>query len=513
MGSTALLEVMVVVFSLAIATTLFNKRVLGLPGAIGVPIVSAVAVLALQFLANNLLHNNSIIQINLNGIKEAVQSINFYDFLINGAICFILMASALKFKVSDLKAYWKPIGILATISLVICAFIFTGIMWVFQKFVMQTEVPFLVLLLLGAALGATDPIGIKGVLSSIKAPHHLMVKLEGESLFNDAMCIAVFMTVLGLIGGQSLSIGAVFGDLLSEILIAGLIGFGFGIVGLKMMKGKHEPESLILTTALVAAGSYLLSLYVHASAPIACVVAGLIVGNRWQEILEKKEIDDVNHFWHTIEGIINSFLFTLIGLELFVINLTSKLLIGGAVAFIVLFIARFLANYMSFRFTSVHRNSYNGSLFILSWAGVRGAISLALILAVANLPVLKEYSEILLGYVFFSVLFSGLVCGLGLPQVINAFYHNENEDTKGFKGYYQRFCHKFNRSGVKYHIVDTPLGESVQVYNTEVVSEQIVKETVAGESETTRNDAHVQAQEEYQAVQKEVDRLENPENF
>ncbi|TNY03205.1 sodium:proton antiporter, partial [Escherichia coli] len=76
------------------------------------------------------------------------------------------------------------------------------------------HVDLLVLLLLGAALGATDPIGIKGVLSSARAPHHLMVKLEGESLFYDAMCIALFMTLLNVLQGETFPVMGVLQTLL-----------------------------------------------------------------------------------------------------------------------------------------------------------------------------------------------------------------------------------------------------------------------------------------------------------
>lgn len=121
---------------------------------------------------------------------------------------------------------------------------------------------------------------------------------------------------------------------LYEIAVAVVIGWGFGQGTLRSLRGKHEMESLILTTALLACGSYLVALLAHASAPIACVIGGLIVGNRWKEILETREIREVNHFWHTVEGIINSFLFTLIGLfELFILDLSISLIFGGIVAF------------------------------------------------------------------------------------------------------------------------------------------------------------------------------------
>ena len=468
MGSYFFLQVVVVVIALSLFTTIFNKRILGLPAAIGIPIVSAICALVLQWSATGLLTSNEYIYINIPKLEEAVRHIDFYDFLINGVICFVLTASALKFKASDLQTHWKPITILATLSLVACAFIFGGLLFGFQ-YLMGSPVPLIVLLLLGSALGATDPIGVKGVLSSVKAPNHLMVKLEGESLFNDAMCIAIFMTIFNIIKGGEFTFIGVLETLAFEVLVAAAIGYVCGITGLKLLKmSSDDIKSLILVTALLAAGSYLIALYSHASAPIACVIAGLIVGNKWKEFVEEKDVDEVNHFWHTTEDLINSFLFTLIGLELFLIELNAKLILGGIVAFIILHFSRFLANYSTFfLFKSVRKNSMNGSLTILSWGGVRGGISLALILAVLNEPSLKDYASIILGYTYISVLMSGVVCGLGLPAVMNAFYHNPDEETKGFKGWYQRQCHKMNRKGFKYEVIDNDNGtQTIRVYNT-----------------------------------------------
>ena len=266
-------------------------------------------------------------------------------------------------------------------------------------------------------------------------------------------------------------------------------------------------ESIILSTALLATGSYLVALYAHASGPIACVVGGLVVGNRWQEILSEQEVNDVNHFWHTVEGIINSFLFTLIGMELFIIDFHADLLIGGVVAFVILHAARFAANFLAFiPFRRVKKKSYHGSLAILSWGGVRGGISLALILAVANMPQLAKYSDILIGYTFICVLLSGLVCGLGLPGVMNAFYHNPNEPKTGFAGWYQRQCHKMNRSGLQYMVTEDAYGkENIIVYNPECLAtepEEVVD--IDGDGIPDINDAELAAK---------VKKLEDPNNF
>ena len=137
---------------------------------------------------------------------------------------------------------------------------------------------------------------------------------------------------------------------------------------------------------------------------------------------------------------------------------------------------------------------------ILSWRGVRGGISLALILAVANVPQLSEYSSILIGYTFIVVLLSGLVCGLGLPPVMNAFYYNPHEETTGFKGWYQRMCNKMNRTGVKYIVGEDANGnEIITIYNPEAILDR-------------KSDDGVAAVHDPNKVQ-EVKRLENPANF
>ena len=148
MGNFIFLQILAAVCALSIITTLFNKRILDFPQAIGVPIVSAVLVFILQWSAS-LLNGNQFITINIHNIEEAVRHIDFYDFLINGVICFILTSSALKFKVSDLRSYWKPISILASIALVLCAGFFGVVLYGYQ-FIIGQHVDLLVLLLLGA---------------------------------------------------------------------------------------------------------------------------------------------------------------------------------------------------------------------------------------------------------------------------------------------------------------------------------------------------------------------------
>ena len=89
---------------------------------------------------------------------------------------------------------------------------------------------------------------------------------------NDAMCIAVFMTLLNVLQGEHFSLMHTLENFVYEIVVAAMIGWAFGLGILRLLRGKHEMESQILTTALLACGSYLVALFAHASAPIACVI-------------------------------------------------------------------------------------------------------------------------------------------------------------------------------------------------------------------------------------------------
>ncbi len=125
---------------------------------------------------------------------------------------------------------------------------------------------------------------------------------------------------------------------------------------------------------------------------------------------------------------------------------------------------------------------------------------MALILAVANIPQLSPYSSILIGYTFISVLLSGVVCGLGLPAVMNTFYYNPNEQTEGLKGFYQQMCNKMNRRGFKYIVDEDALGkEIITIYNPEILLDQKSDDGVATVHHPNKRD--------------EVRRLENPNNF
>lgn len=97
---------------------------------------------------------------------------------------------------------WKTISILATFGLLISAGITSaGLYYIFP--LVGLEIPFLVCLLFGILISATDPVAVLSIFKSIGAPRRLTILFEGESLFNDGTAVALFAVVLAVIIEQS----------------------------------------------------------------------------------------------------------------------------------------------------------------------------------------------------------------------------------------------------------------------------------------------------------------------
>ena len=131
--------------------------------------------------------------------------------------------------------------------------------------------------LLGSIVAATDPIAVVTLLRQVRAPVGLDAILEGESLFNDGTGVAVFSAVLGTIlsGSPSFTDGALRFVFVTGIGVA--IGLGAGALGVLLLRLVNEAELEIMTTLVVAYGSYLAADVVHASGVVSVVAAGIVV--------------------------------------------------------------------------------------------------------------------------------------------------------------------------------------------------------------------------------------------
>lgn len=279
-------------------------------------------------------------------------------------------------------------------------------------------------LLFGAMISATDPVSVLALFKRLGAPKRLTTIIEGESLFNDGTAVVFFRIILGLvIGGSVYGAGGLFLHSFREfslVVFGGLaVGAALGIIASVLTSFFDDHLLEITLTTIVAYGSFLLAEGMHVSPVIAVLVAGLIVGNygRLRGMSSTTQVA-VNSFWEYAAFVVNSLVFLLIGLEVQLPALAgSTSMIAWAV--LAMLVSRAVAVYGLVPIINRLRPNIDSVPFrwshILFWGGLRGSLSMALVL---SLPIQLPGREELVVMIFGSVIFSLLVQGLTIPRLL-----------------------------------------------------------------------------------------------
>src|SRR4051812_42583645 len=212
-------------------------------------------------------------------LMRAMDRVNFNDTLLHGMLGALLFAGALHIRVGDLREQQLAVSILAVVGTLISTFSVAGLAWlVFVP--LGLTVPFRFCLLFGAVISPTDPIAVLGILKQARVPRSMEIQIGGESLFNDGVGVVVFGAVLSsIVHGETTAAETA---LLFARETLGGAGFGLltGYVTFRLLRSiDHYQTELLLTIALVL-GGYALAEYLDISAPIAAVVAGLVIGSK-----------------------------------------------------------------------------------------------------------------------------------------------------------------------------------------------------------------------------------------
>jgi CPA1 family monovalent cation:H+ antiporter len=253
--------------------------------------------------------------------------------------------------------------------------------------------------------------------------------VEGESLFNDATGVVLFTIILeAALRNEGLSVGAAAVEFLKVsaggLLLGGVLGFVVFAV-LRRLEDHLLENALCLTLAY---GAFWLAEKLHVSGVIATVTAGLLIGNYGRRLsMSTKTTGTVDTFFESIDFLINSFLFILIGLELRELPdpmpIHSGRLIFVAVA--AMLIGRAAVAYTFYwALNNVGIRRPASWQHVLFWGGLRGSIPIALLLHIptaAALPPaspLAEYRPALLVAGFACVFFSLVVQGLTMKPLL-----------------------------------------------------------------------------------------------
>ncbi|MHC4601023.1 MAG: cation:proton antiporter domain-containing protein, partial [Planctomycetota bacterium] len=262
-------DIVAVLLCLAAVFVYVNFRFIRMPRQIGLVIISLLLALLLMALSSFGF---------VKDLKEFVESFHFDKTLLVGMLSFLLFAGALHVDINDLRKKVWEISIFATAGVLCsCFLVGTAFYYVFQ--LAGPSIPYVYCLLFGALISPTDPIAVLGILKKAGAPKGLEIKITGESLFNDGFGVVLFVVLLGLAGAghggdHALSAGGVGLLLLKEVGGGALIGLGAGYLVYQALKRVDDYTVEILLTLALVFGTYALALNLHASGPIAIVLAG-----------------------------------------------------------------------------------------------------------------------------------------------------------------------------------------------------------------------------------------------
>ncbi len=391
----------------------------------------------------------------LGAARTLIGYIDFQEVLLDVMLGFLLFAGALHTNFDQLRVQRWPILIFSTVGVVVSTFL-VGAASYYVFGALGLQVQFIHCLLFGALISPTDPIAVLGILKAAGVPKKLEAKIVGESLFNDGVGVVVFLTIFSIAtGGQQphrsttplesavaadiddaaesgsaeaaqehaappdhsppqettlRSVATLFGV---EVCGGVLLGLQLGTVTFYAMRSIDDYEIEVIITLACVMGGYSLASHLHLSAPLAIVVAGLIVGNdtaRGSAMSDQTE-DYVDRFWEMVDMLMNAVLFVLIGLELLILRVELVYVYAALAAILFVLAARFISLVAPVKLFSRRLDFVPHSLTIMTWGGLRGGISIALALQM-NADMNRDlFVTVTYGVVIFSIIVQGLSVG------------------------------------------------------------------------------------------------------
>jgi CPA1 family monovalent cation:H+ antiporter len=387
----------------------FNRRFLNLPSTIGV-MISALVLSAVLILLDRVgLESPRVMG------QGLLRQLDFTAVVMQGLLSVLLFASALQTDLSRLRSYGVQVALLAVGGTLMSALLIAGAMYLLLPLAgIGLPLPFC--LVFGALIAPTDPVSVTGILRAIGAPANLEIVISGESMFNDGVGIVLFsLAVLLLTQGSAPSATEAMTLLLREAGGGMLFGLVVGYVTYRMLRSIDSYQEEVLVTVAAVLGGYALAEHIEISAPLAAVMAGLVVGNLGRaKGMSDRTRAQVDQFWELLDSICNAALFVLIGLEALVLAFTGSTLVAGGLAIGVTLLARLLVVGAPVAMLRQLARLPLGAWQVLTWGGLRGGISVALAL---SLP-FGQGRDIVVAMTYVVVVFSVLVQGLTVGPLV-----------------------------------------------------------------------------------------------
>jgi CPA1 family monovalent cation:H+ antiporter len=357
------------------------------------------------------------------GLADAARGIltqiDFSETLLLGMLSFLLFAGALHIDLAALIASSRSVVTLATIGTTLSTAIVATGFWA-ATIGLGLDIPVIYCVIFGALISPTDPVAVLAILKKLGLPKQIETEIIGESLFNDGVAIVIFTIAVAIATGSKGDVGAA--DIAAFFAIEAFGGIALGLLTgylafLALRSIDDYVVEVLITLALVTA-SYGIATHLHISGPLAVVAAGLLIGNPGARLgMSEKTRAHLFNFWEMMDEILNSVLFVLIGFEVLALSVQPGTVTLALLMIPLVLVARVISVGAPLYGFGMMRNRARGSFALLTWGGLHGAISVALVLALPTGPV----RDMLLPACYTVVIFSIVIQGLTLEPVARRF--------------------------------------------------------------------------------------------
>jgi monovalent cation:H+ antiporter, CPA1 family len=407
-------DLFAIVLALAVLIGCINHIWVRLPPAIGM-LLGSLAVSALIVGSDHVFHLHV-----MRWFRATFAAADLPHFFLDGALALLLFAGSLQVDVGELSRRRWLILLLATASVVISTGVFSYGIWAALGLI-GAAVPLVWCFVLGAILAPTDAVVVENLLRRAGLPAGVRAAIVGESLFNDGAGVVLFLLALGVTQGDVIQFGhgQVLLALLREIGGGAALGVIAGWLVSMLMRSIDDDGLQLLISLTLVLGCYRLAILADFSGPIAVVAAGVCLSSPSRRFAMTPDTRAVlTGFWSPLNQILNAMLFLLMGLQILGLVVRPLELVPVLFAIPLAVLSRLVSVAVPLALTAT---SFRGALrtaAVLTWAGLRGGISIALALTLPDSP----WRTQLLVVTYAVVIFTIVAQGLTFPRVLREVY-------------------------------------------------------------------------------------------
>ena len=359
------------------------------------------------------IHNGSLME-----VLQNVHVFNLETFLMNGVLCFMLYAGSCRLKLSQFREQARQVSVLAFVCTLLGALLY-GFLFRLVSILLNLPFSLPVCLMFGSVTAPTDPIAATSILNKFGLPKLTGFLMEGESLLNDGVGVALFVVFSGIVTAQKG--GGFVAVMAREVLGAVLIGAVVTALSFLVIRNTKDKYLQILTSLFSVSCAYVLCEMFECSGAISCVVAGVLFSTLREREAQKGmvwELMDFDVFWEVLDTLLNSVLYVIMGLSFVVVLKMEYVLLLAGIAILANLIARTASLSLSSLIIGKIPDGFSrgGFITLLTWGGLRGGLSVALAMSTKDiLP--EEAYYIILGCTYAIVFFTTVVQGLTMKPV------------------------------------------------------------------------------------------------